>query len=337
MLYVTTRNTDDAYTAHRALTNDRGPDGGSFVPFRLPVFDSEALKKLADKTFNQTVADILNMFFSLGLNGLDLDLYVGRNINRLVTMNHRIVVAELWHNLGGDLAYIEDVLCRRLSEAVKKEISKDWPVIASRIAVVFGIYGQMLQEGLLRPGESVDFSVRDDAFMTPITLWYCRSMGLPINRIICTSYENSNLWDFINRGTIGAVGTDAQLRSCVERLLFSTLGCNAATQFHRAVNEERGFSVSDEELTLLSKGLFCSVAGKDRAQTVINSLYRTNAYIIDSQAALCYGGLQDYRAKTGESGLTVILAENTPLNCVEEISAATGLDTQTIKNHINQA
>ena len=41
MLYVTTRNNRDAYTARRALTENRGPDGGFFVPFREPVFTPE--------------------------------------------------------------------------------------------------------------------------------------------------------------------------------------------------------------------------------------------------------------------------------------------------------
>ncbi len=39
MLYITTRNLHDAYTAHRAITSERCPNGGCFVPFRLPYFD----------------------------------------------------------------------------------------------------------------------------------------------------------------------------------------------------------------------------------------------------------------------------------------------------------
>ena len=41
MLYVTTRNDQEVYTAQRALREGRGPDGGFYVPFRDPVFPEE--------------------------------------------------------------------------------------------------------------------------------------------------------------------------------------------------------------------------------------------------------------------------------------------------------
>lgn len=335
MLYVTTRNHNDAFTAYRALTNEYAPDGGSFVPFHLPVFSQDELSQLKDKSFNEIVAEILNMFFSLRLNGLELDLSVGKNMIRVAPMNHRIVIAELWHNLNGMLAHTEDVLCKRLAEQANTEIATGWSAVAVKIAVIFGIYGHLLREGLLKTSELVDVSVRNDEFKTPMALFYCRKMGLPVNMIVCTCDDNGNLWDLIHRGTMSTVGISLQLKAGLERLLQGTLGCETAVRFSEAADKGRAFSVSEERLPLLNKGLFCSVAGKDRAQTVINSLYRTNSYIIDSNAALCYGGLQDYRAKTGDSELTVILAETSPLNCVDVISAATGLDVQIIKNHIN--
>ena len=39
MLYITTRNNYDAFTAYRTLGEGRGPDGGLFVPFQMPHFD----------------------------------------------------------------------------------------------------------------------------------------------------------------------------------------------------------------------------------------------------------------------------------------------------------
>ena len=44
MLYVTTRDSRDAYTANRALSENRGPEGGFYVPMRLPHFEAEELK-----------------------------------------------------------------------------------------------------------------------------------------------------------------------------------------------------------------------------------------------------------------------------------------------------
>ena len=53
MLYVTTRNKNDAYTAHKTLTTDRGVNGGFFVPFQLPVLTGEEIAALKEKSFGQ--------------------------------------------------------------------------------------------------------------------------------------------------------------------------------------------------------------------------------------------------------------------------------------------
>ena len=60
MLYVTTRNKEEVYTAHKTLTENRAADGGFFVPFRMPVFSKEEIASLEKKSFGHCVAEVLN-------------------------------------------------------------------------------------------------------------------------------------------------------------------------------------------------------------------------------------------------------------------------------------
>ena len=46
MLYVTTRDNIEAYTAHKALTENRAPDGGFYVPFHMFRFSDEEIQSL---------------------------------------------------------------------------------------------------------------------------------------------------------------------------------------------------------------------------------------------------------------------------------------------------
>ena len=46
MLYVTTREKNDAYTANRTILDDFGPDGGAYLPFRMPFFTKEQLEQV---------------------------------------------------------------------------------------------------------------------------------------------------------------------------------------------------------------------------------------------------------------------------------------------------
>ena len=75
MLYLTTRDKFDTYTVYRTLHEDTAPNGGLFFPFRLPAVSLETLK---GKTFCECVADVLNLFFSAGLTGKEVEFSVGR-------------------------------------------------------------------------------------------------------------------------------------------------------------------------------------------------------------------------------------------------------------------
>ena len=69
MLYVTTRNKYDTYTAYKANQSDRGPDDGLYLPFRFPELSQEEIQGLAEQSFCQRIANVLNLFF--GTEGLD--------------------------------------------------------------------------------------------------------------------------------------------------------------------------------------------------------------------------------------------------------------------------
>ena len=94
MLYVTTRNNRDAYTAQRVLRENRGPDGGLYVPFREPVFSREEIDALKEKSFHQCVAEVLNRLFNTKLIRWDVEFCVGRYPVRLVNLPQRIIAGE---------------------------------------------------------------------------------------------------------------------------------------------------------------------------------------------------------------------------------------------------
>ena len=74
MLYATTRNAREAYTAQRALTENRGPDGGLYVPFREPDLSGEMLGSLLEMPARDCMAQVLNLLFRKQLTGWDVEL-----------------------------------------------------------------------------------------------------------------------------------------------------------------------------------------------------------------------------------------------------------------------
>lgn len=337
MLYVTTRNNRDVFTAHRALRENRGPDGGMYLPFRTPQFSQADIEALAEKTFSQNVAEILNLLFKTKLTSWDVDFSIGRYPVRLEPLRHRIIMAETWHNPDWNYDRVVRNLVSHLCDT--EEVPGDWAKIAVRIAVLFGIFGELKRSGI----ETADISMVSGGFSAPISAWYARQWGLPIGNMICCCNENNSLWDLICHGQLRtdtvSISTampeaDIALPEDLERLLYECGGISEVEQYLRACRAGKMYCPNDAVLHKLRKGLFVSVASSHRMETTIPSVYRTHNYLLSPYSALAYAGLLDYRAKTGETRHAIVLAEKSPVCDAEIVAKALGISAEELVKHL---
>jgi len=310
MLYLTTRNKHDAYTAHRTLLTDTAPDGGLYMPFRMVTLDRRQLLDLADKTFGQCVAETLNRFYSCQLTGWDVDFCIGRYPVKNVDISHRIVIAETWHNQSWDYRSAEQALARKISGSAATEKPSAWLQIAIRIAFLAGIFAELMRQNVTDPERPIDVAVPAGDFSIPMSVWYARYMGLPIANIICGCSDNSAVWDLLHLGTLKI---DGNMPQHLEQLVCETLGHNEACRFSELCQKGGVYSLLPVDAEKLRKGMFAAVVSGDRVSSVISNVQRTSNYILGPVSALGYGGMQDYRAKTGESRPVLLLAERSPV------------------------
>lgn len=334
MLYVTTRNKTDAHTAHKTLQTDRGPDGGLYIPYRLPRLSEDQISSLKDKSFGQCVADILNLFFSAKLDALDVDFCVGRYPARLVSMSHRIVIAETWHNPDWDFARMVRNLTGRIRATEDSSGSfGNWAWIAIRIAALFALYGDLLRNNLAAPGQKLDIAVTAGDFSAPMSAWYAREMGLPIGTIICGCDDNSAAWDLLHHGQLSTNAAES-VPSDLERLVFATLGWEETRRYCEVCQCGGIYTPGEEQLETLRSGLFAAVVSSKRTESVIRNVYRTNTYLLGPESAIAYGGLQDYRASTGEAGPALILTERSPICSADAVAKAMGITVRELQDRI---
>ncbi len=331
MLYVSTRNRTDSYTAHRALHDACAPDGGMFVPFQLPVISEEELRSFHNRTFSENIAYVLNLFFSVNLPAWDVEVCIGKYPIELLTLPRKLTIAECWHNLSSTYARLESALYGRLCGENTMKPATDWAKIAIRIALLFAIYGELDPDAYRK---DFDFAVHSRNFTTPMAAWYARRMGLPIGKIICAGYENSDSWDLLHRGELSCEACTPDAVG-LERLIYMTLGQEEAMRFADTCNNRKTYLLDEEQLLLLNEGLFAAVVSKDRIQSTISNFYRSNDYIPDTVAAISYSALQDYRSRTGEGSQTLILSLESPANHAQELSRILGLSAAEIEQKVN--
>ncbi len=308
MLYVTTREKFDAFTAPRTLAADCGGDGGTFVPYRLPRFTPEELEAMMGQSFAQTVVQLLDRFFSCRLNAWETETAIGRHPFQIADLGNRIHCLQLWHNLQGTYACLEETLAYKVNP--QGNITS-WLRIAIRICVLFGVFGQYRAAGALKPGQTVDLAVPGDDFLLPMAGWYCREMGLPIGTVICGCQNSSLPWELLHLGDTRLEGDSALLRE-LERLIFGTMGAEEAVRFGGLAQCRGSYKLLEADAERLRQGMFCAMVSPQRVRDVIPSVYRTNGCSLSPDAALSYAALMDYRAKTGTKTPALLLEDSKP-------------------------
>ena len=335
MLYVTTRSNRDAYTANRALCENRAPDGGLYVPFKMPVFAPEDLIAMGDKSFGQRLADILNLLFGSRLTGWDVEFAVGRYPVRLSEVGHRALTAESWHNPQWDHGWMSARLIHLVSPNAAPE--GDWPALAVRIAVLFAIFA----EPDVSASTPMDVVVPSGDLSAAMAARYARDWGLPIGNIILCCNENAALWDLFQRGELrtGAIAAKTSTPDCdrilprdLERLIHAAGGAGEVERFLEVCRRGGLYCPSGAVHSAMSTGLHVSVVGDLRVRSAIRNVYNTNSYLCGPYTALCHCGLMDYRAVTGESRPALILSERGPAGDPETVASAMGIPVRDLKN-----
>lgn len=334
MLYVSTRNNRDAFTAAHAFRQDRTGDGGLFAPFRIPEFSKEQILTLGDKTFGQIASELLNLFYGSKLHGWDVDFAIGRNPVKTDSMSHKLLVAECWHNLDRDLMPMLQRLNDQAAQCEAGTYISDWAHVALRITILFGVFGELKRTALTDLQEKIDISLPSGNFDWIMAAWYAKKMGLPIGMIICSCNENGAPWDLLHQGQLH---TDAAVKQTntpfadygvpfgAERLIHGVFGTQEACRFALQIEQGRLFTLDETQLPALREGMYSAVISDERVSANILSLYRTCDYIASPYTALSYSGLMDYRAKSGESRKTLLLGCHSPEHDAETVAAALGM------------
>lgn len=338
MLYVTTRNNRDVFTVNHVLTGARGADGGQFLPFRHPRYSTEEIAALGQESFNETVAGFLNRLFRTKLTRWDVDFAIGRYPARLRELGQRIFIGECWHNPQWNFDRTVWQLAGLLN-AQELTDAGSWVEIGIRMAVLFGLYGEMQRSGQIEAGEKIDISAVSGEMSLILSAWYARQWGLPVGNIICCCNENSEIWNLVCHGQFrtdvvciptSTKDADVTRPVCLERLIH---GCGGEAEVKKYLSDcERGgmYVPSDRTLENIRDGLFVSVISSRRTERTIPGVYHTHEYLMSPYTALAYEGLLDYRAKKGQLRHSIVIAERSALTDAQAVSGCLGIPVRQI-------
>ncbi len=320
MLYLTTRDPFDTFTATKAWSADKADNGGLYLPFRMPKAELIDVKA---RSFGQNVAEMLNAFFASRMTGREVEFSLGRSPVRFAKLSGRVFSAEFWRGPEGSYRAMELKLAQRITGLAEPAMTS-WLKIAIRIAFLFGIFGELMKAEAVDAEHPVDVALPGGDFGMVMAAWYTRSMGLPIANIVCSGEQGSVVLDLLRFGQTRLTCSSAEVQE-LERLVYATLGIQAARTFADTVARGSTFSLLPGELQTLRHGLFCTTVSTDRQLQTANQHYHTYGYILDLKTADAYNGIMDFRTKSGELRYGLILADSSPADSADVITPALGI------------
>lgn len=211
--------------------------------------------------------------------------------------------------------------------------SINWGRLVPQIVYYFSAYADLLASGEIRAGEKINFTVPTGNFGNILAAWYARSMGLPVNRLICASNENNVLTEFINTGLYNrerefkrtvSPSMDILISSNLERLLYELSGHDGAqiSEWMGKLSREGRYSVNGDVKRKISELFWASYTTEQETMETIKAVYEDYGYVVDTHTAVGIDAYDKYVISTGDLTKTVIASTASPFKFNESVVRA---------------
>ena len=213
--------------------------------------------------------------------------------------------------------------------------SINWGRVLPQVVYYISAYCDLVRDGRIKMGEKINFCVPTGNFGDILAGFYAKTMGLPVNTLICASNANNVLTDFIETGvydrnrpfyTTASPSMDILISSNLERLLYQLSGSDEEVRGYMDALKETGrYEVTaalKEKIQAQFAAGWCSDAD---AADHIAKLFGTEGYLMDTHTAVAYGVLENYRKKTGDKTLSVVFSTASPYKFCSSVLEAMGV------------
>ncbi len=216
--------------------------------------------------------------------------------------------------------------------------SINWGRLAPQIIYYISSYAQLVKDGKLELGETLNVVVPTGNFGNILAAYYAKHMGVPIGKLICASNSNNVLTDFLNTGVYDrnrafhatiSPSMDILISSNLERLLYMLCGENDATirDWFGKLASEGKYEVSDDVKKILAEEFAAGFCSDEDTKATIKSIYEKYHYTCDTHTAVAVKVYEDYKAKTGDNTKTIIASTASPYKFSGSVLSAIGENT----------
>lgn len=214
--------------------------------------------------------------------------------------------------------------------------SINWGRVLPQIVYYASAYCDMLKEGAIAKGQQINVCVPTGNFGNILAAYYAKTMGIPINRLICASNQNNVLTDFIHTGSYDRNRTfyntlspsmDILISSNLERMIFELSGRDdrLVREYMSQLAQYGNYRVDSSIRTKLKKEFSAGYCSDAQTQAMIAKMWKERDYLIDPHTAVAFHVLDEYRAETGDDTATLVVSTASPFKFCSSVLDALGV------------
>ncbi len=200
-----------------------------------------------------------------------------------------------------------------------------------QIVYYYASYIYLVNSNKIKLNDKINVVVPTGNFGNIFSCYLAKKMGLPIDKLICASNENSVLTDFFRTGIYdenrefkktNSPSMDILVSSNLERLLY--LATNSDKKVKHMMDElkdKKSFKIDKDELNSLNDFVSYSV-NEDETLNNIKNCYYENNYLIDPHTSVAYGSYLKYKKDINDNNYTIIVSTASPFKFPETIAKA---------------
>lgn len=196
--------------------------------------------------------------------------------------------------------------------------------------IVYYVHGYLdyVKKGMIELGDKINVVVPTGNFGNILAARYAKEIGLPIEKFICASNENSVLTDFINTGkydlrrdfkVTNSPSMDILISSNLERYL-SLIG-NNTEKYMKELRSKGHYSISKEEKEHMND-FYGDWSSEAETLEEIRATLKESNYLLDTHTAVARNVYRKYVDKTGDKTKTMIVATASPFKFTRSVLEA---------------
>ncbi|MFA9375714.1 MAG: threonine synthase [Lachnotalea sp.] len=193
-------------------------------------------------------------------------------------------------------------------------------------------YAKLVANEELCEEEKINVVVPTGNFGNILAAYYAKSMGLPIDKLICASNDNKVLYDFFATGEYNrnrefiltsSPSMDILISSNLERLIYKIAGANAEKNFElmSSLASEGKYDIT-EDMKAQLVGFYGGYSSEEETDHTIKQLYEDTNYIIDTHTAVAACTYKKYKTDTKDKTKSIIASTASPYKFTRSVMCA---------------